>query len=100
MSVATKTHYDATSRTFAFERVQDVEPILDRNKALATERQDADAFHHIGDIPNVILERWLNEEYARGNVGLTLGSQEFLRLCVSKLRSSEWQWLRATDRKF
>lgn len=93
-------HYDATENKFVIERVQDVEAILDNNKALANEGQDAEAFHHVGEIPLVIIERWLNEEYARGNTSLRMGSDEFQKLCVSKLRDPDWAWLRTTGKRF
>lgn len=100
MSVQTIVHLDGNEKAVHFERVQDVEPILDANKAAQNERQTPDGFHYVGEIPNVILERWLNEEYARGNVGLTLGSAEFTQIIIRKLRSSEWQWLRTTSKRF
>ena len=43
---------------------QDVEPILDRNKALQNEPQRPGELRHIGTIPNVILVKWMNEEGA------------------------------------
>jgi hypothetical protein len=100
MSIWRHSHYDANENKFYLEGIQDVEPILDNNKALANEGQKADAFHHVGEIPNVIVERWLNEEYERGNTSLRMGSEEFQKLCISKLRSSEWQWLRTTNKRF
>jgi len=51
---------------------QDVEPILERNAALRGEPQKSDWGRHVATIPNVILVRWLNEEYARGNTQLRI----------------------------
>jgi hypothetical protein len=93
-------HYDPIENKFTVERIQDVEPILERNKALKAEVQKADSFHHIGEIPNVIVERWLNEEYERGNVGLHLGHPDFLALCKRKLQDPDWAFLRVTDKRF
>ena len=100
MSIFRRDHYDATENKFIVERIQDVEPILDNNKALANEAQTMDGFHHIGEIPNVFIERWLNEEYERGNVGLHLGHPDFLALCKRKLRDPDWAFLRVTDKRF
>ena len=100
MTVNTIVHLDGNDKKITFERVQDVEPILDANKAAQNERQTPDGFHYVGEIPNVILERWLNEEYVRGNTSLTLGSHEFNQIIMRKLRSSEWQWLRTTSKRF
>jgi hypothetical protein len=80
---------------------QDVEPILECNKVLRSKPQRAqrggDWCRHVATIPNVILVRWLNEEYARGNVRLRLFSPEFDQLVARKLRDPDWRFLR-TDR--
>jgi hypothetical protein len=76
---------------------QDVEPILARTAALRSEPQASDWGRHVATIPNVILVRWLNEEYARGNVALRLFSAEFDALIARKLADPDWKFLR-TDR--
>jgi hypothetical protein len=76
---------------------QDVEPILARNAALRTEPQKSDWGRHVATIPNVILVRWLNEEYARGNTQLRMFSKEFDELVARKLADPDWAYLR-TDR--
>jgi hypothetical protein len=73
---------------------QDVEPILDRNKALRDEPQTGDWARHVARIPNVILVKWLNEEYARGNTGLRMFTAEFNDLVARKLRDPDWAFLR------
>jgi hypothetical protein len=79
---------------------QDVEPILERNHALRSQpqpRRQDDWGRHVATIPNVILVRWLNEEYARGNTQLRLFTREFDELVETKLRDPDWRFLR-TDR--
>ena len=76
------------------ETVQDVEPILERNKVLRSIEQKSDWGRHIASIPNVILVKWLNEEYARGNVGLRIFSKEFDALVANKLNDPDWKFLR------
>ena len=73
---------------------QDVEPILDRNKALQGEPQACDWGRHVASVPNVILVQWLNEEYARGNTGLRMFTAEFNELVARKLRDPDWRFLR------
>jgi hypothetical protein len=77
---------------------QDVEPILEHNKALRGEpqppRRRGDFGRHVASIPNVILVRWLNEEHARGNTRLRLFSPEFNALVARKLRDPDWKHLR------
>lgn len=73
---------------------QDVEPILERNKELRSIEQKSDWGRHIASIPNVILVRWLNEEYARGNTQLRMFTPEFNAIVKKKLYDPEWKYLR------
>ncbi len=84
---------DRNDRRVIASTWQDVEPILDRNKALQNEPQCGD-FRHIGTIPNVILVKWMNEEGA--NV-LKMSSEEFGKFIKRKLDDPDWRWLR-TDK--
>lgn len=92
--IVTRVHRDKADRRIIFERLQDVEPILDANKALQGERQRGD-FRHIAQIPNVILEKWLHEEGA--NV-LAMGTHEFEAFIRRKLDDQDNAFLR-TDNK-
>lgn len=73
---------------------QDVEPILERNRMLRGERQRSDFGRHVANIPNVILVRWLNEEYARGNRELRMFTPAFNELVACKLQDPDWKHLR------
>jgi hypothetical protein len=96
--VVTRPHYDAGERKFIFQRVQDVEPIIENNKRLQSMGQSRKSdFRHIASIPNIFLERWLNEEYARGNTSIRLFSEDMDKLVARKLRDPEWKFLR-TDK--
>lgn len=77
--------------------VQDVEAMLENNKALRSTPQKSDWGRHIASIPNVIVVRWLNEEHERGNIGLRFLSEEFDQLVAKKLQDPEWKYLR-TDK--
>jgi hypothetical protein len=90
-------HLDRGERKIVAVTEQDVEPILARNKELRGQSQNNDWGRHIATIPNVILVRWLNEEYARGNVSLRMYSAEFDRLVDGKLKDPDWAYLR-TDK--
>jgi hypothetical protein len=80
---------------------QDVEPILERNKLLRSmpqpPRRRGDWGRHIASIPNVILVKWLNEEYAAGNTRLRMFTAEFNELVARKLADPDWAYLR-TDK--
>lgn len=79
------------------QRTQDVQPILDQNAALRSERQKSDWGRHVATIPNVLLERWLNEEWAKGNTTLKPSGPEFNALIRRKLQDPDYRWLR-TDK--
>lgn len=74
--------------------MQDVEPILERNKQLRLMEQRSDWGRHVASIPNVIMTRWLNEEHARGNNNLRMFTKEFDELVAKKLRDPDWAYLR------
>jgi hypothetical protein len=90
----TRLSFDSGEGVIVAETVQDVEPILERNKALRSIEQKSDWGKHVASIPNVILVKWLNEEYARGNVGLRIFSKEFDALVAKKLNDPDWKFLR------
>lgn len=87
---------DRADRRIIASTTQDVEPILERNKALRGESQQGHDFARlIADIPAVIIVRWLNEEYARGNTHLRPFTREFNETVVArKLKDPEWAYLR------
>jgi hypothetical protein len=75
--VTVQTLYHADGSAITVQRVQDVEPILEHNKTLRTIEQRSDWGRHIASVPNVVLEKWLNEELERGNVNMQFGTDEF-----------------------
>lgn len=79
--------------SFTVERVQDVEAILDRNKAFQNEPQKKSEFmgHHIATIPNVIIDKWAMEDGA--NL-LAMDKHEADRYLRKKLRDPDWRWLK------
>lgn len=80
---------------FVVRRQQDVEDIVEANKVLQVLPQKRGAsFRHIGSIPNVILERWINED---GVNYLALPKDEFARLIKRKLSDPDWKWLRTGE---
>lgn len=94
----TRLKLDPGEKLIVIENVQDVEPVLERNKMLRTMEQNSDWGRHIASIPNVVMTRWLNEEYQRGNVSLRMFSHEWDELVGRKLKDPEWAYLR-TDKK-
>lgn len=87
-------HYDAADNTVTIAEWQDCAPVLDQNARLRSERQKSDWGRHVGTIPNIILNRWLHEEFNRGNATIKMFSREFDDLVERKLRDPDWKWLR------
>ena len=86
--VKTLVHSNAAERSYTFERVQDVEDILERNKQLQMEPQKSDWGRHLASVPMVIIEKWLNEEAEKGN-HIEFLSQEFNAWFDKKIRDPE-----------
>jgi hypothetical protein len=97
MSVTTRLHLDQWG-DLTVQRTQDVEPILDHNAHLRSERQKSVGTEtwgrHVASIPCVILERWFNEELARGNTSIKLFGPEMDAIVQRKLQDPDWKWLR------
>jgi hypothetical protein len=87
MSVDTLYHLDGKQITV--ERKQDVQPILEHNKLLRTLSQKSDWGRHRYSIPNVVLEKWLNEEWSRGNTTMTFGSEEFYAMVERRMQDPD-----------
>jgi hypothetical protein len=95
--INTVLHVDDSEKKFTLNRVQDVEPILDINKELQTLDQKSDWGRHVATIPSVFIEKWLNEEWERGNIHLKPFTPEFDILIEAKLQDPDWKFLR-TDK--
>lgn len=84
---------DKPNHTARIRYEQDVDPYLDHNADLRTQEQKSDWGKHIASVPNVILLKWLNEEWDRGNP-IRLFSEEWARLIAKKLRDPDYAYLR------
>ena len=77
---------------FTIERVQDCEPILDRNKALQNERPNRLAELRLAaSIPLVVVEKWMNEE------GINIFDPNHAEAVRRKLNSRDYLWLRTDN---
>lgn len=86
---------DPNDKTIIAARWEDVEPALEQNKTLRTMEQPSDWGRHIAAVPNIILDKWLIEEWDRGNKALRLHSEEFNLIVARKLQDPDWAYLRA-----
>jgi hypothetical protein len=91
-----RTDFHLIDGDLVVNRVQDVADIIDHNKFLQGEAQKwAGTYHHIGCVPNVILEKWMNEEGAP-NI-LAMPSEEFGQFIKRKLRDPDNAAFRTTN---
>ena len=88
----TRFHFD--DGDMIVENVQDVGDIIENNKRLRSVAQKSDWGRHVASIPNVIMTRWLNEEWAKGNTTIRLFGPEMDALVERKLKDPEWAYLR------
>ena len=72
---------------------EDVEPVLEHNKTLRSQTQKSDWGRSVANVPVVILLRWLNEEWERGN-DIRYLSSEYYALVWKKLQDPDWANLR------
>ena len=88
----TRFHFD--DGNMIVENAQDVGDIIENNKRLRSVAQKSDWGRHVASIPNVIMTRWLNEEWAKGNTTIRLFGPEMDALVERKLKDPEWAYLR------
>lgn len=93
--VDTLLRFDDDSLTI--QTSQDVEDIIERNKRLQGEAQSGD-FRHVASIPNNIINAWLNEAWAKGNVSMKMFDEDFNRMVKMKLDDPDWRFLRTDNR--
>lgn len=84
--------FDHDSKKFHIETVQDVEPLLDRNKELASHDDRGWVgrdkwMRRVGSIPPVVQLLWLNE-------GIDIYKKEHWPAIARKLNDPEWAYLR------
>ena len=88
--------WHADGKNLVRERIQDVEPILDRNKALQNAPQSKSELmgHHIASIPLVIVEKWQNDYGINILDTAKHGKAEITKFLRRMLADPDWQYLR------
>lgn len=77
---------------FALHYTQDVEPLLDRNKACQSERLDRKSeFRHYASVPVTVQYQWIKE------YGVDPLAPEHQDLLTRLLNSSEYRYLRTQE---
>ena len=93
--IKTRHHLDSDG-SMTVQRTQDVEPILDRNKAFQNTPQKKSELmgHHIGSIPLIIVEKWANEEGFNILDTGKHGKAAVTKFMKRKLADPDWQYLK------
>lgn len=98
--IETRFHYDDTAQTVTIGRFQDVEPILNHNKALQNFNDGYNKsrdMRRVASIPNAIAEQWMRDD---GVNWLALPKHEKTAYLRKKLNSNEWRHLRTALHQF
>jgi len=82
--------FHAHGDSFTVEAIQDVAPILDRNKAMQNAGKQTGDFRLVASIPMIFIEKWLSEE---GFSLLTLPAKELARIIQKKRRDPDYRHL-------
>jgi len=81
-------------RTVAVYSTDDVEPYLEHNKLLRSmEQPNTDGLKHVASVPNIVMVKWLNEAWQRGQ-NVRYLSPEWDEIVAKKLKDPEWAYLR------
>jgi hypothetical protein len=81
-------------QTVAVYSTDDVEPYLEQNKLLRSMHQpNTDGLKHVASVPNIIMVKWLNEAWQRGQ-NVRYLSPEWDDIVKTKLADPEWAYLR------
>lgn len=93
-----RTEISSQNGVLTINRVQDVQPILDANKAELADAPSwrpyaGSSLRKVASIPNVLAEKWLREE-GLDVIGPAANTPEMRRRLAQKLNSNEFQHLR------
>lgn len=93
--VSTFMEYHADTDMTIVGRIQDVEPILERNKAMQNDvdysrKGIAESWWHEARIPNIVIEKW------RKDYGVDVLNKDHIKKVKNLLNSPEWKYLKTT----
>lgn len=95
--VSTFFDYVPETDTTIVSREQDIASILEANKRLQNDEQYTrdgikEEFWHYATIPNIVIEKWKNEE------GIDVFNKNHERRVFQKLNSPEYRYLKTTTK--
>ena len=89
--IRTTIDFAGDGKSFDVTKRQDVEPVLDLNRAQANDigkKSVSDCYNKVASIPAIIIAKWLIED------GLDIYNPDHAARLKKKLNDSEWQYLR------
>lgn len=92
----TITNLEVKDGTLIVRTYQDVEDIIDANKASHLYGRQTGDFRAIAEVPNNIALLWATEEWARGNTGFRLSGAEWNAYVKRKIADPDWAYLRVS----
>jgi hypothetical protein len=105
--VRTYFEYHHGDDSFTITREQDVEPILERSKALQNDGRHWKNNSKLDDqgvdmrlgavVPVIVIEKWLRDHGA--NLLRAGNDSDHLEACRKLVNSRDWCWLRTTSKK-
>ena len=91
-------HYDEMADRSIIQTSQDCEPIIERNKAVQSEKNDiGDWARHVATIPLVVAQKWMQDD---GVNFLAMGKADRRKYLRRKLNDPEWRYLRTGQGTF
>jgi hypothetical protein len=90
-------HHLDSDGSLTILRTQDVEPILELNKHYQNTPQTKSEFmgHHLASIPNIIIEKWANEDGINILETAKHGKKAIGQFIKRKLADPDWRYLKA-----
>lgn len=93
-NVLTRVYYDRLEQKTVVAQIQDVAPIFEDNAKLRGIEQRSDWGRHVARIPNVFLEKILNDAHARGNTSMKLFDREFMKEVKKLIKDRDFNKVR------
>jgi hypothetical protein len=94
-----RTRFHSDNDIVHFERIQDVEPIIEHNKLLRSMPQKSDWGRHVWNLPNVMYEKFFKEyNEGRSKPDLRLFGPEFTQYVNKRMQDPEFAAFRTDDR--
>ena len=95
--ITTKFDYFPETDTAVIEREQDVEVILDANKAIQNDESISkkgikDGWWHYGQIPMIVIEKWMTE------LGVDVFNKDHMKKVFWLLNQPEYRYLKTTTK--